>query len=278
MPAGVFRHAHRSPSVMPTGPPFLSFPQVVSGNPRSFLLPRRQTCGVPPPQHGRPLAPGPYLWIPAFAGMTVMCDAGITPRPTQPPPSFPPVPFRPSRRSPPSFPPVPSVLPVGPLRPSRRSPPSFPPVPSVLPTGPPSVIPAGCKRESMVFSPPPKADMRRPTTPTRPAPGSRPVPLDSRLRGNDSRVRRGERPTTTPAPSVPPTGPLRHARPSPSVTPTRPLRHPRRAPLSVIPAGCKRESRVFSPHTKADMRRTSTPNTASPWLPTRASGFPLSRE
>ena len=96
------------PSVMPAGPPFLSFPQVVSGNPRSFLLPRRQTCGVPPPQHGRPLAPDPYLWIPAFAGMTVMCDAGSAPRPTQ---------------SPPSLPPAPSVTPSGPpLCPSRRSP------------------------------------------------------------------------------------------------------------------------------------------------------------
>ncbi len=178
------RHAHRSPSVMPTGPlsimpdgpPFLSFPQVVSGNPRSFLLPRRQPCGVPPPQHGRPLAPGTCLWIPAFAGMTVVCDAGTTPRPPQPPPSLPSVPFRPSRQSPsvlpvsplPSFPPVPSVLPAGPLRPSRRAPPSFPPGPSIIPASPPSVIPAGCKRESMAFSPPPEgrhgAPHHHPTT------------------------------------------------------------------------------------------------------------------
>ena len=114
--------------------------------------------------------------------------------PTRPAPGSRPVPLdsrlrgndsRVRRGDHPTTNPAPSVTPVGPLRPSRRSPPSFPPVPSIIPASPPSVIPAGCKRESMVFSPPPKTDMRRPTTPTRPAPGSRPVPLDSRLRGND---------------------------------------------------------------------------------------------
>ncbi len=195
--------------------------------------------------------------------MTVVCDAGTTPRPPQPPPSLPS---------------VPSVLPAGPLRHARPS-------PSVTPTrpvrharrSPLSVIPAGCKRESMVSSPPTKADMRRPTTPTRPAPGSRPVPLDSRLRGNDSRVRRGDHPTTTPAPSVTPVGHLPSFPPVTSSFPPVPSIIPA-SPPSVIPAGCKRESMVFSPPTKADMRRTSTPNTAGPWLPTRASGFPLSRE
>ena len=185
-----------------------------------------------PPQRGRPLA---SLFMPLdsrLRGNDSRVRRGDHPT-TNPAPSVTPVgPL-------PSFPPVPSVLPVGPLRPSRRSPPSFPPLPSITPASPPSVIPAGCKRESMVFSPPPKTDMRRPTTPTRPAPGSRPLPLDSRLRGNDSHVRRGERPTTTPAPSVTPTGPLvlpvgplRHSRrsppslpPVPSVTPTGPLRH-----------------------------------------------------
>ena len=162
-------------------------------------------------------------------------------------------------------------MPTGPLHHARRSPLHH------ARRSPLSVIPAGCKRESKVFSPPPKTDMRRPTNPTRPAPGSRHVPLDSRLRGNDSRVRRGDHPTTNPAPSVTPVGPLRPSHRSPPSFPPVPSIIPA-APPSVIPAGCKRESRVFSPPTKADMRRPSTPNTAGPWLPTRASGFPLSRE
>ena len=163
-------------------------------------------------------------------------------------------------------------MPAGPLHHARRSPPSCPPVPlrhahrSPLHharRSPLSVIPAGCKRESMAFSPPPKTDMRRPTTPNAAAPGSRPVPLDSRFRGNDNRVRRRDHPTTTPAPSVTPSGP--------------PLSFPP-LPFLSFPQVVSGNPWSFLLPPKADMERPTTPNAAGPWLPTLTSGFPPSRE
>ena len=193
------------------------------------------------PQHGRPLAPGPCLWIPAYAGMTVVCDAGTTPRPPQPLPSLLPVPSVPPAGPPLSLPPVPPL--------------SFP---QVVSGNPWSFL-----RPRRQTCGAPLTQHRRPLAP-------RPVPLDSRLRGNDSHVRRGDHPTTTPAPSVPPTGSLCPSRRSPSVPPA--------GPPSVIPAGCKRESMVFSPPPKADMRRTPNPTPPALGSPARASGFPLARE
>ncbi len=156
--------------------------------------------------------------------------------PAGPPPPCPPVPLRHARRSP-------SVMPTGPLRHAHRSPLHH------ARRYPLSVIPAGCKRESKVFSPPPKTAMRRPTTPNAAAPGSRPVPLDSRLRGNDSRVRRGERPTTTPAPSVTPSGP--------------PLSFPP-LPFLSFPQVVSGNPWSFLLPPKADMKRPTTPTRPAP--------------
>ncbi len=167
--------------------------------------------------------------------MTVVCDAGTTPRPPQPP----------------------RVTPAGPIHHSRRS-------ASVLPAAPPSVIPAGCKRESMAFSPPPRRQTwSAPPPPTRPAPGSRPVPLDSRLRGNDSRVRRGDHPTTNPAPSVTPVGPLPSFPPVPSSFPPVPSIIPASPPLS-FPQVVSGNPGSFLLPPKADMERPTTPTRPAP--------------
>ena len=295
-------NAPRPTQTLPSFPPVsplsfppvspLSFPQVVSGNPVSFLLPPKsphaQPCSLLPwlpaipldsrfrgndrrVRHGQRPTTNPNMAGPQLPAIPLDSRSPIThvgdrlrghdrsvrrgqpPRPTQTLLSFPPAPFCPSHR-------LPSVIPASPLL-------SFPQVVSGNPVS---------------FLLPPKSPYAQPQPD--PHPGSLLIPLDSRFRGNDSPVRHGQRPTTNPNMAGPqlPAIPLDSRSPITHVgdrlrgndSPVRrghpprptPFCHSRRPP-PVIPAGCKRESSVFSPPPKAEAAPHAQPQPDRPLAP-----------